>query len=721
VSVTSPGGGITTNTPATRVVVYYNSGVGSGYPECDNHPEWTDMACRSQFGGQAASGPELPVTTTTYHMFGQPRVATESTAAGVQRTTTITYDTAARPSTVAITVAAGLGSAVPTTRHIYDQASGQETHTQSLDATSAVTAEIVRQYDLLGRLTSYTDADLNVSTMTYDILSRPASTNDGRGTRTYTYDGGTERRGALTGVLDSQGGSFSGTYDADGKLATETWPNGVTVNATTDEAGTPTSVAYTMPTCGQPDCTLYADSIVPAAGGQWQRHSSTLSTQTYGYDSAGRLTSVADVVLGQCTTRTYGFDGESNRISRTTYAPVAGGACQTTTGSANTLAYDTADRVTGTGYSYDALGRTTSMPTNGIPVRNATTTRVGYYANDMASVITVQTVPLTQNVNQKSYALDVVNNRFRSSTDVASNVTQTNHYSFDGDSPTWTDEGSGAVSRQIAGVGGAAARYTTSAGVQMLISNLHGDFVASMAAGSGTLSSTNEYTEYGQARGGYLGAVRYGWLGNAQRAADTPGGVVLMGARVYSPMTGRFLSVDSVSGGSCNPYDYACGDPINRTDIGGTSLAPPQGGSSIPDICLLHLHNPRVSGSRTYWFSSYTVLFTYPWRQVTMTEWMNKVADAASVVSRFTIANIKAVYIRERDVFHEECSCRVTAKTGTLYKVAYRYYSYMTWDTQGRTDLRIVLVGWTATEYLPFIPMYYYGDYRQSGSYWTYG
>jgi hypothetical protein len=44
---------------------------------------------------------------------------------------------------------------------------------------------------------------------------------------------------------------------------------------------------------------------------------------------------------------------------------------------------------------------------------------------------------------------------------------------------------------------------------------------------------------------------------------------VLMGARLYDPLTGRFLQVDSVFGGSCNAYDYAGQDPLNYTDVSG--------------------------------------------------------------------------------------------------------------------------------------------------------
>ena len=42
-----------------------------------------------------------------------------------------------------------------------------------------------------------------------------------------------------------------------------------------------------------------------------------------------------------------------------------------------------------------------------------------------------------------------------------------------------------------------------------------------------------------------------------------------MGARPYSPLLGRFLSVDPEEGGSANDYDYVAGDPINTLDLDG--------------------------------------------------------------------------------------------------------------------------------------------------------
>jgi RHS repeat-associated protein len=63
----------------------------------------------------------------------------------------------------------------------------------------------------------------------------------------------------------------------------------------------------------------------------------------------------------------------------------------------------------------------------------------------------------------------------------------------------------------------------------------------------------------------------YGWLGQAQRPTEHAGASTLieMGARPYSPTTGRFLSVDPVEGGCANDYTYVHGDPINTFDLDG--------------------------------------------------------------------------------------------------------------------------------------------------------
>src|SRR6185369_14782043 len=86
--------------------------------------------------------------------------------------------------------------------------------------------------------------------------------------------------------------------------------------------------------------------------------------------------------------------------------------------------------------------------------------------------------------------------------------------------------------------------------VTWLIVNLHGDVTATINGSATGLSTVTEYSEYGTPKDpSQIGGSRYGWLGSEQRAADTPGGAILMGARIYEPSTGRFASVDPVYGG----------------------------------------------------------------------------------------------------------------------------------------------------------------------------
>lgn len=563
VAETTPGGGSSGATPATRTTAYYAAGshpVGA----CANRPEWEGLVCRTGPGGQAAGGPDLASTTTTYDLYGQARTVVEATSAGALRTMTVTADAAGRPVEATI-VAPNGGTAVPRKRIVYDPPTGQAVRTQSLDAGGQVTAEIVRGYDRLGRVASYTDADGNRTVTTFDLMGRVATVHDGHTNRTYGYDEGAERRGLATSVVDGDAGRFTAAYDADGSLLGQTWPNGVTVASTLDETGAPAALAYRKPGCGLADCTVFAESGRLTGHGQWQRKTSGLSAQTFGYDAAGRLARVSDFAGGACTVRRYTHDAATNRSGRGTYSPDGTGACQSTTPADEaTWSFDSADRATSAGYDHDVLGRATAVPGRDTGSPAGGTATLAYHANDMVRSI-------RQAGRTATYTLDVLANRFRSLTDdrTGTAVTKVQHYADDSDTPVWTDEGGGAFSRSVAGLAGITA-VRTAPGAAYLVTNLNGDFVAGMAETGLGLAYTSEYTEFGQSRNpDDAGARRYGWLGSHQRAADTPGGFTLMGVRVYAPGSGRFLSTDPVYGGNANAYDYCAADPVNCTDLSG--------------------------------------------------------------------------------------------------------------------------------------------------------
>ncbi|MFI6882733.1 RHS repeat-associated core domain-containing protein [Streptosporangium canum] len=85
----------------------------------------------------------------------------------------------------------------------------------------------------------------------------------------------------------------------------------------------------------------------------------------------------------------------------------------------------------------------------------------------------------------------------------------------------------------------------------------------------------SETTEFGTPRAQTGdGSRRYGWLGSYEHSSDAIGGLILMGARLYNPQTGRFLQTDPIPSGSANAYDYCSADPINKLDLDGTSEKP---------------------------------------------------------------------------------------------------------------------------------------------------
>jgi RHS repeat-associated protein len=249
-----------------------------------------------------------------------------------------------------------------------------------------------------------------------------------------------------------------------------------------------------------------------------------------------------------------------------TTIPSATSTCATSGGSTVNHSYDEADRLTDAGYVYDTWGRTTTVPS--VDAGGSGNLTVGYYANDMVRSMSQG----TQTTQTMTWNLDPAN-RLHSWTD-ASGTSHVNHYADGSDSPTWTDEGGGAWTRNITGIdGNLAAIQDSTVGTTLQLVNLHGDVVATADASSSAtgVGSYFEATEFGAERDPST-HHRYAWLGGKQRSDDTLGNLTLMGARLYDPATGRFLQTDPVPGGSANDYDYADQDPINQFDLDGNCL-----------------------------------------------------------------------------------------------------------------------------------------------------
>jgi RHS repeat-associated protein len=550
----NPSGGDAHETDTT----YYIPGTGSGVTACDSKPWFAGLVCQTAPAAQpSGSLPNILTTTYTYDIWGNPLTRTDTSGA-TNRVWTFTYDAAGRLGTTALS--GGPGTSLATVTQAYDAGTGQPS--TSTDGTNTVT----RVYDNLGRLKTYTDASSNASNYTYDVVNRVATMNDGKATQTYTYETSSDQRGLITSVADSAAGTFTAKYDADANLIDQHLPNGLDQCTTYDEVGQPTERLYQSGgACATSGTTTLLDyTALTSVHGQWLASSGPSSTGNaatvaYTYDSAGRLAQVQDTLAGQCTTRQYGFDADSNRTQYIATGPGSGGACQSGT-LATVHSYDAADRLTDTGIAYDAMGRTTTLPAADAGGTQQTFT---YYANDQVNTLTQGTVTHTATLDPTW--------RIRTwATSADSTATQTDHYASDTDVPAWISENTAntAWTRMITGADGSAAATQPSTGsIVYQLANLRGDTCATADSG-GSILTTADYQEYGAPRAGTT--TRYGWLGSFERQADATTGAVLMGARVYAPTIGRFLQVDPVSGGSANDYDYTNQSPLNSLDLSGT-------------------------------------------------------------------------------------------------------------------------------------------------------
>lgn len=538
---------------ATTVTSYYGP---NGTGACAGHPEWADLVCSiapaAQIAGGGTNPLQLPTKTFQYDRWGNVSVLTE-TANGVTRTTTRSYDAAGRP--VKVSVSGGTGTAVADTVLGYDPVTGELANIDNGKAT------ITQGYDKLGRQVSYDDGAGNVTTTEYDKLDRPVKKSDSvPSTVSYGYDTAKDPRGLPTTLADSVAGTFTASYDVEGRLVTQTMPGGNTLTNSYDSRGIQTGKTYT----NQAGTVLLADNADYTVHGQQAGRTQSdgnSTTSGYTYDATGRLTRAADSTGLACSTRTYTFDRSSNRTNRTGVTDDCDPATQDAVTKSENHGYDTADRLTDAGYAYDAYGRTTALPKG---------TQLGYYANDLVRTETLGDTRRTWDLDASGRL--AVNTTETRGADGTWAVTGQDTKHFDGgtDSPSWSKDAAGKLTRNVLDLTGRLTAATgTDGGAVLLLTNLHGDVSVQMSPDGTQDLAVYHYDEYGNIVDA-TGSTEYGWLGGAQREGDSLSGLTLMGVRLYDPATGRFLQTDPVLEGSPNAYGYPV-DPITMDDLTGMS------------------------------------------------------------------------------------------------------------------------------------------------------
>ncbi|WP_253888165.1 RHS repeat-associated core domain-containing protein [Actinokineospora diospyrosa] len=421
-----------------------------------------------------------------------------------------------------------------------------------------------RVYDVLGNLTNETGTGTAVSTdareLGYDLEGRITSAKAGTGNNTYTYD---DRGNLLT--MAGPSGTASHTYDDNGRLSSRT-----------DAAGT-SSFTYT-PT----------GNLLTAADPR------TGTTATYGYDNAGRMTSVGygtgngsraytwddldrmltDKVKNAAGADTasisYGYD-DADRLTSKTTSGTAGAA-------SNTYAHDLAGRLTSwtsgsttTAYTWDKNGN------------RLTAGSTSYTYNQRNRLVTAGSTAydFTARGTLEGTTTGGVTTQYRADAFDRLVVDGTRNYGYDSlDRRIGTGVSYSSMGNDLAADGtatysrlpsGDLLGLTQGAASGLAFTDRHTDLVGTYTA-AGAISDSAAYDPFGsvQARTGPAHP-----LGYQSEWTDDVTGRVNMAARWYNPGTGTFYARDDITGPSGpgavghNRYTYGNASPMNYTDPSG--------------------------------------------------------------------------------------------------------------------------------------------------------
>ncbi len=543
------------SSPHDAKIVYYTPENEAEVTNCRKHPEWTGLVCETLPAKQPETSgvPNLPVTETTYNMWDEAEKETETITfplrPTVTRTKVDTYDVAGRLTTSETTATNSEGKTegktLPKVTYEYESKQGMQDD-ESIPVGSK-TKTIMSKFNTLGQLTEYSDAsEGNIAKYTYggpekdfQIEEVGDSSNGAKSRQTYTYNKNTMQ---LETLWDSAAETFTASYDTEGKLTSEIYPNGMCANYTYNSVGEATHLEYIKTTnCaeGSKAPVWYSESIGSTVRGEMLSRTNTLATENYKYDTLGRLTETQETPAGgECSVRLYEYEKESNRTKLTSRKPGSKGECATTGGTEEKHTYDEANRMTDTGIEYEGLGNVTKLPA------------VDAEGHELKSTFYVDGAVASQSQNgvTNEYALDPGGRILTTTSGVKTAI---NHYDGPGEAVAWTCEAatgtetceSGKWTRNIPGIDGALAAVQTNGGTPILqLHDLKGDVVATaeLSSSATKLLSTYNSTEFGVPEDEKT-LPPFAWLGAADISKSLSSGVITYGATSYVPQTASTL------------------------------------------------------------------------------------------------------------------------------------------------------------------------------------
>jgi RHS repeat-associated protein len=488
-----------------------------------------------------------------------------------------------------------------TTRFAYDVQGNLSSRT---DANGAVTRF---EYDAVGHLTRKVFADGSESrfaydannnlirasnqhvtyTFTYDALNRLETFTDGRFGKTlrYAYD----RLGRRTSLVDSEGGVFVYTWDANSRMEAVRNPSGSTAVFTHDALGRRSALAYSNGT----GSTYQYDSagrIASVVHGRRSNAVAAASTEpfsqfTLAYDDAGNAVSITD----PSGTHRYTYD-PVNRLTGAEHPSLP----------AESYSYNGAGDRVEAGNSYDAAGRLTASAggvryahdRNGNLIRKTGPDGLTVYTWDHSNQL-VQ-IELANGTVAK-YKYDPLGRRIEKSVGGV-----TTAYLYDLSSILLELDSDGAmVARYTHGPGGVDLPVMMERGGQTYFYHQDGQAnVTHVTDSAGNPACSYSYDSFGRivttstAAASCQGSSVANPFAFAGREYDSESGLYHMRARYYDPSLGRFLSAD--------PLDVANLLLAGQNRRAGLALLPSASAALVRYPGLQALRNPQQLNLYSY-------------------------------------------------------------------------------------------------------------------------
>jgi RHS repeat-associated protein len=475
--------------------------------------------------------------------------------------------------------------------------------------------EVDLAYDEDGNVIRSTQKDASGSvfgeaTIDYNQLGDPQFTTVAAGplssATNYRWETGWDTNHRFKGqhVIDTSGGQQEiggAEYDHAGRLVSmQSLDVGEYTSFGYDNTGNITSTYTRHGICCATDANPYAEyTYTHDQNGRITSQTLTGSgltsaTRNYTYDTAARLESES---LPSGLVRTFHYDDDSNRTS-IDELPSGGSLATIATYTYSTTAQDRLSSISGsstTNYTYTADGETASYGTSSLT----------WNGHDK---IATDDPTSTAHV---AYTYDPLGRLQERAT---TGPTADNEYIYVGnsDTPIMITDGAGTITESY--VFGPLGVRRINHGPPLVSGAANGNYdlnffdgsgnTAGTINASGTRTNTYTYNAFGAPdQSTPSNTLTNRFLGKNGRPLDTQTGLILMGARPYDAVIGRFLSGDPVERGSANLYDYADQNPVGEEDPDGTSTI----GQPSPTMTI---YTPRgaiyTGGSYTTSPSAYT-------------------------------------------------------------------------------------------------------------------